>query len=367
MRRFFYIILGLSVFLLGGETGLRVFSWTRDFLVQRDLIKQRKEQILQNEFVFYQYDSLLGWRNRPGVEGRLKTLETTTEIRINRHGLRDRDYPYQKGAERRILVLGDYTVWGYGVEQEESFPKRLEKSLSPSWEVINAGTTGYSTDQELLYLRQEGLKYSPDVVLVVFSLYDTIENISQVAYSYPKPFFVLEGKSLRLANVPVPKKSLKWEERLGLPSSQQFVLGIVPKEQPPHSLSIFLMKHSRLYQQWAGKLQDPVWKEGLATSEALLLEMRHTIESNGARCMIVLLPSVQEVERGFRSRVSRQYEQFFLAHHFNWIDSYARLRREFHQGRSLFFVSNSHLNAEGHALLAAIIREAFVKQGLLAP
>ena len=101
------------------------------------------------------------------------------------------------------------------------------------------------------------------------------------------------------------------------------------------------------------------------TSEALLLEMRHTIESNGAHCVIVFLPRIPEVERGSRSSISKSFQQFLITYRFHWIDPYETLHSEARQGRSLFFVSNEHLNAEGHALLATIIQQDLERQETL--
>ncbi|MBU1849701.1 MAG: hypothetical protein KKH40_03155, partial [Nanoarchaeota archaeon] len=38
------------------------------------------------------------------------------------------------------------------------------------YEVINLGVSGYGTDQELILLQKEGLKYNPDVVILGFYL-----------------------------------------------------------------------------------------------------------------------------------------------------------------------------------------------------
>ena len=75
----------------------------------------------------YLFDRRLGWRNIPN-------WEATTEnrkLKINSRGLRDREYSLQKPpGTKRILVLGDSYVWGYGVSNEERF---LRKSWSGRW------------------------------------------------------------------------------------------------------------------------------------------------------------------------------------------------------------------------------------------
>jgi len=47
----------------------------------------------------------------------------------------------------------------------------MQKLAGNSVEVLNGAVTGYGTDQELLWLIEYGLKYSPDIVILgVFPL-----------------------------------------------------------------------------------------------------------------------------------------------------------------------------------------------------
>jgi hypothetical protein len=95
---------------------------------------------------FWIYDSLLGWAHQPGQENLFTTKQFHTNVRINREGLRDREHSYERtNNTRRILVIGDSFAWGYGVEEDQRFSQLLETSLGV--EVINAGVSGYSTDQ----------------------------------------------------------------------------------------------------------------------------------------------------------------------------------------------------------------------------
>ena len=92
----------------------------------------------------YLYDPLLGWRNIP----RWEATTFGRQLTINSKGLRDREYPFDKpGGTKRILVLGDSYVWGYGVADDEIFTVYLEERLagsSPPWEVLNSGVSGWA-------------------------------------------------------------------------------------------------------------------------------------------------------------------------------------------------------------------------------
>jgi GDSL-like lipase/acylhydrolase family protein len=158
---------------------------------------------------FWRHDALLGWRNSPGADGVFDHPRFRINVHTNSNGLRDREYAYEKTpGTRRILVIGDSFVWGYGVEQPETFPKVLEARL-PHVDVINAGVAGYGTDQELLWLRSEGVRYRPDLVILVMCGNDDDENNHDLVYDvYRKPRFRQDGRGeLVLTGVPVPLPS----------------------------------------------------------------------------------------------------------------------------------------------------------------
>ena len=98
--------------------------------------------------------------------------EYTVEVAINSHGLRDPERGYETPAgTARILALGDSFVEGYSVSLPETATQVLESALGRAGcpaEVINGGTAGYSTDQELLFYETEGHRYKPRVVVLFF-------------------------------------------------------------------------------------------------------------------------------------------------------------------------------------------------------
>jgi len=58
------------------------------------------------------------------------------------------------------------------------------------WQVINAGVNGYNSEQEAIYLRIEGMQYSPDIVILVYVSNDVDNvfdpNIHTTWQRYPK-------------------------------------------------------------------------------------------------------------------------------------------------------------------------------------
>jgi lysophospholipase L1-like esterase len=93
----------------------------------------------------------------------------------NSLGFRDRDHAVAKPAGvYRIVVLGDSIAAGLHVERNEDvFPPILERLLNQAGlraEVINLAVSGYNTQQEVELLRDKGLQYHPDLVLVAYTM-----------------------------------------------------------------------------------------------------------------------------------------------------------------------------------------------------
>jgi hypothetical protein len=102
-------------------------------------------------------------------------------VSINSHGLRDGEIGYEKPENTfRILNLGDSIAMGWGVRQEETYGKRLQDVLNSTqdrgvqYQVINAGVPGWNLENELTYLRAEGMKYEPDLILLDITIVNDI-------------------------------------------------------------------------------------------------------------------------------------------------------------------------------------------------
>jgi lysophospholipase L1-like esterase len=75
---------------------------------------------------------------------------------------------------RRVLMLGDSFTMGKGVQDDETFSVLLEQMLQESLtkcsggnvEVLNAGVDSYAPILELLYVKRELARLSPDLVIL---------------------------------------------------------------------------------------------------------------------------------------------------------------------------------------------------------
>ncbi len=153
---------------------------------------------------FTRVDPLVGWYHTPGVSGRNTVEGHTYRVSYNSHGYRapERSLTAKPGRSR-IVVLGDSFVDGSEVGDQEVLTWQLEERL-PNTDVINLGVYGYQTTQEYLTLDHVGLRFSPDIVVLVVVSNDLPGNVIGFESFGPAPRFVLDGDSIRLEGLDHP-------------------------------------------------------------------------------------------------------------------------------------------------------------------
>jgi hypothetical protein len=169
-------------------------GWQRERWLRRPVADRVTEHPIDR------HDPLLGWTMLESLPG---VLRNGHPVHSNSAGMRGRrEYPLERGEALRVVALGDSFTFGQCVGDEETFAARLEQRIAPG-EVLNLAVHGYGHDQMLLRLREKGLAYEPDWVLLGFFNADVERN--QLRFrDYWKPRFDLRGDELVLGHVPVP-------------------------------------------------------------------------------------------------------------------------------------------------------------------
>lgn len=114
-----------------------------------------------------------------GITVRLKPVY----VKINSDGFRDREFSIEKPPNTfRIIMSGDSIPFGQGVEVEDTLPKQLESILNSrqnSWnyEVLNFGVPGHNIREEVEMFKDNGLKYNPDLLIIVFCVNDLDDDL----------------------------------------------------------------------------------------------------------------------------------------------------------------------------------------------
>ena len=246
-------------------TGFDDASWRLNWVRQRKAHKEINGQ-------YAAYHPTRGWALRPDIrdmsvfEGRI--------LNTNSKGLRGKtEYNYQRTAgKQRILVLGDSFTFGTEVSDDETYSHYLESAL-PNIEVLNLGVQGYGHDQMLLYLKEEGVKYHPDVVILGFDFPDAYRNLLTF-FGYAKPEFEMAAGGLQLTNVPVP--------------TPDQVLAEVPYR--PEALDLAVMLRERLFFRF-GMTE----KKAKNLTRSILDEMIAAARKAGATPVLVYLPILGEL------------------------------------------------------------------------
>ena len=152
------------------------------------------------------FDERIGAVYTPGASGIWLNPNCWADCRqivtINEKGLRDHDLPYVPSGTYRVMVLGDSFAASLEVGLEETFHVQLERLLG--YEVIAAGHGGWGTDNELLWYRQEGINYAPDLVLLLLQPGNDVQDNSSTINYVPnqRPAFSVAGDQLVLATGP---------------------------------------------------------------------------------------------------------------------------------------------------------------------
>ena len=99
--------------------------------------------------------------------------EGYSDVQLNSLGMNDVERTFEKPENTyRIAVLGDSYVEALQVARDSNFCSLIEATLNeqfPSrhFEVLNLGVSSYSLGQQMLRLQNPGIKFQPDLVLLV--------------------------------------------------------------------------------------------------------------------------------------------------------------------------------------------------------
>jgi len=129
--------------------------------------------------------------------------EGTWSYTINNDGYRGKNIAREKAdGVKRIMFLGDSYTFGWGIDDDETYPEQLKLILRNNndfnVEVINLGIPGYNTIQESELLRENIHLFNPDVVVLAYVMNDAEHQMNvplspgvkyKLAYSWVCEFF----------------------------------------------------------------------------------------------------------------------------------------------------------------------------------
>lgn len=269
----------------------------------------------------------------------------------NSLGLRNREITKKEARHFRILFLGDSLIWSGETSSGELYTHVIERNLNnqPSLaakqiEIINAGIPGYTTYQELEFLKIYGLNMEPDLVVLGFVFND-------VYYKYlHKP---TESSFLG----PEPTVQLHRFDTRSFPGT------LFAKSYLAHK-SVFALerfvKKMRGDPQFAFERRDDfnlAWKDyGWDETNALIGEMKDLLEKKNIQLMVMVFPLGDQLDENYlqinkdyvlypQQRIGRICDDY----HIPFLDLTEAL---YQNGGVKLFTDGIHLNGKGNDIVA---------------
>ena len=159
----------------------------------------------------YEYHAVVGYRYIPNLRARVEHEGGGYLVQVNEQGFRSNEsFARQRRPGRaRVLVFGDSFTAGDAVPNSQRYTDLLQQRLGA--DVYNFGLSSTGTDQQYLIWREFAREIEHDVVVIAVF----VENVRRVMAQfrphrdelgreriYAKPYYELEGETLRLRHVP---------------------------------------------------------------------------------------------------------------------------------------------------------------------
>ena len=176
-----YILMvsSLVIILLLSEVGFRLVLYRMDLNTLENIEKTSNkpsagEKITLGDIIRLSKKKRIIYELIPNVSVLFtyKPLKKNLPVTTNSHGFRGKAVPIDKHPQSiRIVGIGDSLMFGWGVRDEETYLSILSELLNSgypetSWEIINMAVPGYNTVMEVETLKEKGLHYKPDIVII---------------------------------------------------------------------------------------------------------------------------------------------------------------------------------------------------------
>jgi lysophospholipase L1-like esterase len=296
------------------------------------------------------------YHNFPKVE------PPTADIRINEHGLRGGSFTREKPAgETRVLVLGDSYTAGVQFPEDRIFTTLLANELdriapSSRHRVVNAGFNGVGTAQELLYFRDQGASFAPDVVVLQFAFNDVEDNLAHGGF--------------RLTDA-----GLELKEDLRSPAFWRAPLLAIRDAISSRSLAFYLIykavsgagagttvgaAHAAAPTTAGAAPTAAAVAPGVALVRALVAELIASANRIGAPVILLTIPSPLYLSGGDDTydAVVAEFQSLVDGSENTLIVTDPMFRESENRGEPVYLAFDGHLGEQGHRLVATALAAA---------
>ncbi|MBI2564742.1 SGNH/GDSL hydrolase family protein [Candidatus Woesearchaeota archaeon] len=316
----------------------------------------------------YMYDSDFVFKFQPKATIHMRSPEYNVKTTFNTHGFRDKHSCYDKAKNSfRILLLGDSFTSGLEVDFEKIWGQLLEQQLKSQKfpvDVVNTGVNGWSTEQQSLFLKRDGIKYNPDLVILAYYIgNDQTDNIL-------RNLFLFDGENLTLNQ----KKEFT-QSRL---RSVYYFLSSYS-----HTFNFFWGIYSKIKAKFTNnkpvKSLDPEYfintylstpeteesKYAWSKTKALLKEIKQFLDNKNIPLLLVAIPDpLQEKELNInlnRTLPQKNLEKITQELDINYLDLLPHYENE----TNTHFKTDFHWNEKGHQIATEAIMKKLINENLI--
>lgn len=342
----------------------------------------------------FQFNDIVGPMRIPNIEfkHRSETFGLITH-HTNSQGFVDLEHKIDKDEDvYRVVFLGDSFTAAIHVPLNKTFCRVLENKLQESgidkkFEVINLGVGGYATDNEYLILKEFGLKYNPDlVILMTYARNDIFYNSLALSNEPSKPYFELENNAL---------KQVQWPKPIIHNKLTSFLIKYTRAPRFFYSkFRLLIARMGELKEQAIGK-ENPTWREHLNVyskeyspdwekawqmTRALIKEIKLISQDKGANFLLVYIPDLTEIDSELWNSALEEYpsvkdlewdldkpsntlEKLSQQEDINYLNLLPFFREYVAEtGEELY---EDHFSIQGHELAAELMYEFLINNNLI--
>ncbi|MBN1995185.1 MAG: SGNH/GDSL hydrolase family protein [Anaerolineae bacterium] len=361
---------------------------------------------------FFTCHPTYGWIGTPHFHGVIESEQYQEELTFNSLGMHDTEHALEKSPHTfRILVLGDSFTHALQVDETQTTHQVLEDLLNnqgqgeENFEVISGGVVNWGTNQQLVYYREQGRYYNPDLVVLMFFIgNDLADNLPGNALTIkgfncyapylalcdnelnPTPLTYAPGFSRLQNNCSLLRRTLiqgmgaLYQHSRLYQQIEPLLVAHWPREQFGQNYPLF---YTALYLPH----EEFELEQAYQITQATLVQLQQEVEADGARFAIALIspwPVVQlavlspaEWEIFLRDnptlaeaqvdRPNHRLAEFFDRHDIAYLDlttpmvdySAANARVP------LYFIGEGHWTVEGNRVAAETLFQWLMKNNFL--
>jgi len=291
---------------------------------------------------------------KPCMLPHARAVHRGVPITTNAYGLRDVEIAVPKpSGTYRILMVGDSFVFGQGVPQlSQTIPKQLEAKLAGAAErrveVINFGVCGLNTFQEFMMYVQQGRRFEPDLVLLVWIPFDHELN----GYRYEDLDYFLRHRTL-------PHDGSAPATSGAAAAGRARRMGLGERLERTYTVMYFGRRLKSVLMKWGFNLNryeeaqhSDIGSEGYRLMYASLKSFAETCAAEGVPFETVLFPGLQTLDSDHYQRlIYSKIETYCGAHGIRCFNLFPAFKGK-NAERLHVSILDAHPNAEAAAIAA---------------